>query len=354
MHRGVHSLSQRATDAYEAARAKVRAFLGAGSADEIVFVRGATEGINLVARTFARVRVGAGDEVLITAMEHHSNIVPWQMLCEERGAALKVAPIDDSGALIVEEFERLLGPRTRIAAVAHMSNALGTINPVRRMIQAAHARGVPVIVDGAQAAAHLPVDVTGLDCDFYVFSGHKVYGPTGIGALYGKAEHLAAMPPFQGGGDMILDVSFEKTTYNKPPFKFEAGTPNVSGAVGLGAAIDYVARWDRAAISRHEESLTRYTIQALAAIDGLRFIGCAPERTSVISFVVEGIHPHDIGTVLDLEGIAIRTGHHCAQPIMGRFGVPATARVSLAMYNTREEIDALAAALQGAVRMFGR
>jgi cysteine desulfurase/selenocysteine lyase len=354
VHRGVHWLSQQATERYEAARASVQTFLGARSPEEIVFVRGATEGINLVAQTYGRARVGPGDEVLITAMEHHSNIVPWQMLCEERGAMLRVAPINDSGELAVNEFARLLSPKTRLAAITHMSNALGTINPVAQLVETAHARGVPVLVDGAQAAAHLSVDVSALDCDFYVFSGHKVYGPTGIGALYGKAAHLAAMPPYQGGGDMILDVSFERTIYNKAPFKFEAGTPHISGAIGLAAAIDYIGRWGKNAIAEHETALTRYALEKLAGIDGLRFIGTARERTSVVSFVLEGIHPHDIGTVLDQEGIAIRTGHHCAQPIMSRFGVPATARASLAMYNTRDEIDALAAALRAVVRMFNR
>jgi len=354
VHRGVHWLSLRATEVYEGARVKAQRFLNAPSANEIVFVRGATEGINLVARTFARSRLEAGDEILITEMEHHSNIVPWQMLCAERGASLRIAPITAEGELDLAEFEKLLGPRTRLAAVTHMSNALGTINPVERIVEAAHAGGVPVLVDGAQAAAHRPVDVTALGCDFYVFSSHKVYGPSGMGVLYGRAEHLEAMPPYQGGGDMILNVTFEKTTYNKPPYKFEAGTPHLAGAAGLGAALDFVERWGMEAIAAHEADLTRYALESLAGVEGLRFVGTARERGSVVSFVLEGIHPHDVGTVLDREGIAIRTGHHCAQPVMQRFGVPATARASLAAYNTREEIDVLAGALRAVVKMFGR
>ena len=352
VHRGVHFLSERATEAYEGARERVRKFLHARDASEIVFVRGTTEAINLVAFTFGRQRVGAGDEVLITAMEHHSNIVPWQMLCQDRGAKLVVAPIDDRGVLLLDELERRIGPRTRLLAVTHVSNALGTVNPVKRIVELAHAHGVPVVVDGAQGAPHVPADVQDLGCDFYAFSGHKIYGPTGIGVLYGKAEHLEAMPPWQGGGDMILSVSFEKTVYNRPPYKFEAGTPNMAGAVGLGAALDYLEALPRDAAWRHEDELLAYGTGALAEVAGLRIVGTAPDKAAVLSFVMDDVHPHDIGTVLDREGVAIRTGHHCAQPVMQRFGIPATARASLGIYNTRAEIDALAAALQKVRRMF--
>ena len=341
IHRGVHYLSQHATQQYEASRETVRRFLNAADASEIVFVRGATEGINLVAQTLGRSRVRAGDEVLITAMEHHSNIVPWQILCGEKGARLRVAPINDAGELILDEFTHLLGPRTKIVAVPHVSNALGTINPLHRMVELAHGHNAAVVVDGAQAVPHLPVNVRGLDCDFYVFSGHKVYGPTGIGVLYGKAALLDAMPPYQGGGDMIRSVTFEKTTYNKIPYKFEAGTPDISGVIGLGAAINYVNEVGLDRIEIHEQDLLRYATESLSAISGVRLIGTAKEKASVLSFVMDGIHPHDIGTILDEEGIAIRTGHHCAQPVMDRFGVPATARASLGLYNTREEIDSL-------------
>jgi cysteine desulfurase / selenocysteine lyase len=341
IHRGVHWLSEQSTKAYENARKTVQRFVNARECREIIFVRGTTEGINLVAQTYGRRHVGAGDEVLITAMEHHSNIVPWQMLCEEKGAKLRVAPIDDRGELIVEDFERLLGDRTRIVALSHVSNSLGTINPIRRVIEMAHRRGIPVLVDGAQAAPHMAVDVVDLDCDFYAFSSHKVYGPTGVGVLYGKAAHLEAMPPYQGGGDMISSVTFEKTTYNVLPYKFEAGTPNIAGVIGLGAAIDYVERIGLARIAAHEADLLEYATERLSSVDGLRIIGTAREKAAVISFVLEGIHPHDVGTVLDQEGIAVRTGHHCAQPVMDRFGVPATARASFSFYNTREEVDAL-------------
>jgi len=341
VHRAVHLLSERATADYEASRTKVRRFLNAAEDREIVFVRGATEGVNLVAQSYGRRHVGAGDEVVITAMEHHSNIVPWQMLCEERGARLRVAPINDDGELLVEEYESLLGERTQLVAIAHVSNALGTVNPVRRLVEMAHRRGVPVLVDGAQAVPHLPVDVRELDCDFYVFSGHKLYGPTGIGVLYGKAQLLDAMPPYQGGGDMIRSVTFEKTTYNDLPYKFEAGTPHIAGAIGLGAAIDYVTSVGLEAVAEHEHELLACATDALSAVPGLRLIGTAREKAGVISFVLEDVHPHDVGTVLDREGVAVRAGHHCAQPVMQRFGVPATTRASFGMYNTRDEIDAL-------------
>ena len=345
VHRGVHTLSQRATDAYEKARARVARFLGAASEREIVFVRGTTEGINLVAQTYGRRRVSAGDEVLITEMEHHSNIVPWQMLCEERGANLRVAPIDDHGQVIPEEFHRRLSERTRIAAFVHVSNALGTINPVREMAAAARAAGAVVLMDGAQAAPHLRLDVQELGCDFYVFSSHKAYGPTGVGALYGRLELLEEMPPYQGGGEMIRSVTFEKTEYAPPPAKFEAGTPDIVGAIGLAAALDYLDGLDRNAVEQHEDDLLRYGTEALGRIPGVRLIGTARRKAAVLSFVVEGVHAHDVGTILDLEGIAVRVGHHCAQPVMQHFRVPATARASLALYNRREEIDRLAAAL---------
>ena len=343
VHRGVHTLSQRSTEAYEGARARVARFLGATEAREIVFVRGATEGINLVAQTLGRQRLGPGDEVLITEMEHHSNIVPWQMLCEQRGANLRVAPIDDRGEVIPEEFQRLLGERTRIAAFVHVSNALGTINPVREMTAAAQAAGAVVLVDGAQAVPHFEVDVRELGCDFYVFSSHKTYGPTGVGALYGRLELLEQMPPYQGGGEMIRSVTFEKTEYAPPPARFEAGTPDIVGAIGLAAALDYLDDLDRAAVQRHEEDLLSYATEALSRVPGVRLIGTAAEKAAVVSFVVDGVHAHDVGTILDLEGIAVRVGHHCAQPVMHHFGVPATARASLALYNRRDEIDRLAA-----------
>jgi len=353
IHRGVHTLSMRATEDYEGARARVARFIGAAEPREVIFVRGATEGINLVANTFARRRIGAGDEILITTMEHHSNIVPWQMLCEAQGARLRVAPINDDGELDLDEFEKCLNDRTRLVSVVHVSNSLGTINPVRELIAMAHARGVPVVVDGAQAVQHLPVDVRALDCDFYVFSGHKIYGPTGIGVLYGKAALLEAMPPWQGGGDMISSVTFEKTTYNVIPHKFEAGTPHIAGGIGLGAAIAYLEALGLPDVAAHENDLLGYATDAVAEIPGVRLIGTAREKASVLSFVLGEIHPHDIGTVLDQEGIAVRTGHHCTQPLMKRFGVPATARASFAFYNTREEVDALVAGLHKVQEVLG-
>jgi cysteine desulfurase/selenocysteine lyase len=348
IHRGVHELSERATHKYEEVRRKVQRLLNARETHEIVFLRGTTEALNLVANTFGRKILKPGDEVVITAMEHHSNIVPWQILRDEKEIVLKVAPISDAGELIWEEFEKLLGPRTRLVSVAHVSNVLGTINPLQRIVQAAHARDIPVLVDGAQAAPHIPIDVQALDCDFYTFSSHKVFGPTGVGALYGKTRWLEALPPYQGGGDMIRSVSFERTIYNALPYKFEAGTPNIGATMGLGAAIDYVHQIGLENIGRHEHNLLVYGTERLSAISGLRIIGTAREKASVISFVVDGIHPHDIGTILDHEGVAIRTGHHCAEPLMHRFGVPATARASLAFYNTREEIDRLVAAVEKA------
>jgi cysteine desulfurase/selenocysteine lyase len=352
IHRGVHLLSVEATDAYEAAREKARAFVNAAEAREIIFVRGTTEGINLVAQTYGRQRVGEGDEVVITALEHHSNIVPWQLLCEEKKARLKVIPIDRTGAVRVEELEALLTPRTRIVSVAHVSNALGTLVPVRRIVEIAHSRGVPVLVDGAQAVPRLAVDVRSIGCDFYAFSSHKMYGSTGVGVLYARADLLEEMPPYQGGGDMISSVTFEKSTWNVLPYKFEAGTPNIAGAIGLGTAVDYLSAIGIDRVTAHEEDLLAYATRTLSAIPGLTIIGTAPEKIGVLSFVLEGIHPHDVGTVLDQEGIAIRTGHHCAQPVMEFFGVPATARASLALYNTRDEIDALAEGIQKVLRMF--
>jgi len=353
IHRGVHELSERATKCYEDARAKMQQFLNARESREIIFVRGTTEAINLVSNTFGRKQVGAGDEILITAMEHHSNIVPWQMLCEEKGARLRVAPVNDRGEIIFDEFEKLLGPRTRLLALAHVSNVLGTINPVRRMIEAAHRRNVPVLVDGAQAAPHVKIDVQALDCEFYAFSGHKLYGPTGVGVLYGKAGLLDAMPPYQGGGDMIRSVTFEKTLYNNLPYKFEAGTPNIAGAIGLAAAVDYVNELGLENIAAYEDELLAYGTRVLAEIPGLRIIGTAQEKASVISFVIEGLHPHDVGTVLDQEGIAVRTGHHCAQPLMERFKIPATTRASLAFYNTEREIDALVGGIRKVKELLG-
>ena len=352
IHRGVHLLSVEATDAYEAAREKARAFVNAAEAREIIFVRGTTEGINLVAQTYGRQRVGEGDEVVITALEHHSNIVPWQLLCEEKKARLKVIPIDRTGAVQVEELERLLTPRTRIVSVAHVSNALGTLVPIRRIVEIAHSRGVPVLVDGAQAVPRLAVDVRSIGCDFYAFSSHKMYGSTGVGVLYARAELLEEMPPYQGGGDMISSVTFEKSTWNVLPYKFEAGTPNIAGAIGLGTAVDYLSAIGIDRVTAHEEDLLAYATRALSAMPGLTIIGTAPEKIGVLSFVLEGVHPHDVGTVLDQEGIAIRTGHHCAQPVMEFFGVPATARASLALYNTRDEIDALAEGIRKVLRMF--
>ena len=352
IHRGVHWLSVHATDAYDAAREKARRFLNASLASEIVFVRGTTEAINLVAQTYGRSRVGAGDAVLITGLEHHSNIVPWQMLCAEKGARLDVAPIDDAGDVDLDALERLLTPRTRIVSVAHLSNALGTVVPVRRIAELAHARGIPVLVDGAQSAPRMPVDVQELGCDFYALSSHKLYGPTGVGVLYGRAELLDAMPPYQGGGDMIRSVTFEKTTYAAPPHKFEAGTPNIAGGIAFGAALDYVTAIGLDRIAAHERDLLDDATEKLSAIEGLRIVGTAKEKAGVLSFVLEGVHPHDIGTVLDREGIAIRTGHHCAQPVMDRYGLPATARASFGLYNTRGEVDALVAAIHKVIGMF--
>jgi cysteine desulfurase/selenocysteine lyase len=353
VHRGVHLLSERATEDYEAARGKVQRFLNAAESREIIFVRGTTEAINLVAQTFGRQRVGPGDEIVISAMEHHSNIVPWQMLCEEKQARLRVVPINDAGEILLEEYAGMLGPRTRLVSVVHVSNALGTVNPVRQIIDLAHRRNIPVLVDGAQAVAHQVVDVRALDCDFYAFSGHKVYGPTGIGVLYGKAGLLEAMPPYQGGGDMISSVTFAKTTYNVLPYKFEAGTPHVAGVVGLGAALDYLSGIGRDAVGAYEQELLDYATTALAGVAGVRLIGTARQRAGAASFVLAGVHPHDLGTILDQEGLAIRTGHHCAQPVMERFGVPATARASLALYNTREEIDALVDGIDKVKEVFG-
>jgi cysteine desulfurase/selenocysteine lyase len=352
IHRGVHYLSQIATEAFENARETVRAFVNAADTKEIIFTRGTTEAINLVAQTYGRVHVGAGDEVLITAMEHHSDIVPWQMLCEEKGAKLRVAPMNDEGELLLEDFEKLLGKRTKIVAVSHVSNALGTINPLKQMIALAHAKGIPVVVDGAQAVPHLKVDVQDLDADFYAFSGHKMYGPTGIGVLYGKAALLDAMPPYQGGGDMISSVTFEKTIYNKLPHKFEAGTPDMAGVAGLKAAIEYMNAIGIAKIAAHEHDLLDYATEVVGSLPGVRLIGTAREKASVLSFVLDEVHPHDIGTILDQEGIAVRTGHHCAQPVMERFGIPATVRASFAVYNTRAEVDALARGIRKVHEVF--
>jgi cysteine desulfurase / selenocysteine lyase len=352
IHRGVHYLSEHATEEHEAARATAQSFINAAHAHEIIFVRGTTEGINLVAQTYGRANVRAGDEVLITAMEHHSNIVPWQILCEEKGAKLRVVPINDAGELLLDEFAKLLSPRSKIVALTHVSNALGTINPIKRIVEMAHGHNVPVLVDGAQAVPHLAVDVQDLGVDFYVFSGHKVYGPTGIGILYGKTALLEAMPPYQGGGDMISSVTFEKTLYNKLPFKFEAGTPHVAGAIGLAAALDYVNSLGITTVGAYEHEVLDYATKTVGDLSGVRLVGTAKNKTGVLSFTLEGIHPHDIGTILDQEGIAIRTGHHCAQPIMQRYGIPATARASFAMYNTKQEVDALAAGIQKVREVF--
>jgi len=352
IHRGVHELSQRSTAAYEEARGKARRFINAKYRNEMVFVRGTTEAVNLVSSSWGRKNVKEGDEIVISALEHHSNIVPWQMLCEEKDAKLRVIPMNDRGELLMEEYEKLLTPRTRMVAFAHVSNALGTINPVKQMIEMAHAAGALTLIDGAQAAPHMKVDVQALDADFYAFSGHKMCGPTGIGFLYGKAKLLDAMPPYQGGGDMIRTVTFEKTTYNELPYKFEAGTPNIAGGIGMGAAFDYINNIGLDKIAAYEHELLEYGTEALSRIPGLRLIGTAREKAAVLSFVIEGIHPHDIGTVLDRQGIAVRTGHHCAQPVMDRFKVPATTRASLAFYNTAREIDALAAGLEKVKEIF--
>jgi len=353
VHRGVHFLSEQATQAFEGARAKVARFLNASNAREVIFVRGATEGINLVAQSYGRTFIKAGDEILISAMEHHSNIVPWQMLCEQIGARLRVIPFNYDGELFLDEYERLLNEWTKLVAVVHVSNALGTINPIKQIIEMAHRRGIPVLVDGAQAVPHMRVDVQDLDCDFYAFSGHKLFGPTGIGVLYGKADLLEAMPPYQGGGDMISAVTFEKTHYNTLPYKFEAGTPDIAGVIGLGVAIDYLSEIGLDAITAYEHELLAYATDALSTIKGVRIIGTAREKAGVLSFVLDGIHAHDIGTILDHEGIAIRAGHHCAMPVMQRFGVPATARASLAFYNTKEEVDALIRAIHKVIEVFG-
>jgi cysteine desulfurase / selenocysteine lyase len=353
IHRGVHTLSERATEDYEKVRASAKKFLNASDVKEIIFVRGTTEAINLVAQTYGRKNVGAGDEVLITAMEHHSNIVPWQLLCEEKGARLRVAPINDRGELLLEEFEKLLGPKTKIVAVAQLSNALGTINPVAEIVRMAHARNIPVLVDGAQAAPRMQVDVQALDCDFYALSGHKLYGPTGIGTLYGKAKLLEAMPPYQGGGDMIASVTFDKTVYNRLPYKFEAGTPNIADTIGLGAAFEYLTALGLEQIEQHEADLLAYATKSIEAIPGVHVVGTAKEKAGVLSFVMDDIHPHDIGTILDTEGIAVRTGHHCAQPVMQRFNIPATARASFGLYNAREEVDALVKGIRKVQEVLG-
>ncbi len=352
VHRAVHSLSEIATAEYEGARRKIMRFINAPDEREIIFTRGATEAINLVMHGYGRAFIGAGDEIVISAMEHHSNIVPWQMLCQEKSAVLRVIPMNDAGELLIDDYEKLLNERTKFVALTHVSNALGTINPVREMIEAAHKWNVPVLLDGAQAAPHIPVDVQALDCDFYVFSGHKMCGPTGIGILYGKAALLEKMQPYQGGGDMILSVTFEHTTYNTIPYKFEAGTPPIAAAIGLGAAVDYLTELGLERIAAYEEELLNYATAELNAIDGVRIIGTAKNKAAVLSFEVDGIHPHDVGTILDQEGIAIRAGHHCAQPVMQRFGVPATARASFAFYNTLAEVDALAAGIRNVQRMF--
>jgi cysteine desulfurase/selenocysteine lyase len=352
IHRGVHALSEEATQAYEEAREKLAELIGAPETRELVFVRGTTEGINLVSQAFLRPRLQAGDEILITHLEHHSNIVPWQLLCEQTGAVLRVAPIDDRGEVEVEAFERLLGPRTRMVAVGHVSNALGTINPVRRLIELAKQQGAAVLLDGAQAVPHLAVNVADLGCDFYAFSGHKMYGPMGVGGLWARREILEEMGPYQAGGEMILSVSFERTTYNRVPHKFEAGTPNIAGAIGLGATVDYLRSIDLAAAWAHEDSLLDYATERLREVPGTRIIGTAREKAGVLSFTLEGVHPHDVGTVLDQDGIAVRTGHHCAQPVMQHFGIAATTRASFAMYNTREEVDRLIAGLHRVNEIF--
>lgn len=352
VHRGVHTLSQLATDDYESARSKVRKFINAAEDHELIYVRGTTEGINLVAQTFGRQNIGQGDEIIISCLEHHSNIVPWQILCEEKGAQLKIVPIADSGELLIDEYEKLLSPRTKLVSIVHQSNALGTINPMEAIIELAHSRGVPVLVDGAQSVPHMAIDVQQMGCDFFAFSAHKLFGPTGIGILYGKSEYLNAMPPYQAGGEMIRSVSFEKTTYNVLPHKFEAGTPNIAGAIGLGAAIDYLNDLGMEKINSYEKELLDYGTDCLSRIDGLRIIGTAKEKGGILSFVLGDIHPHDIGTILDTEGIAIRTGHHCAQPVMQRFGIPATARASLAFYNTKAEIDSLVEGIDRVLEVF--
>ncbi|HEX4561436.1 MAG TPA: cysteine desulfurase [Gemmatimonadales bacterium] len=353
VHRGVYALSESATAAYEGTRSRVARFINAREDREIIYVRGTTEAINLVASSFGRLKVKAGDEILVSAMEHHSNIVPWQILAEQTSALLKIVPMNDRGELLMEEYQKLLTPKARIVAVAHISNSLGTINPIKEMVERAHAMGVPVLVDGAQGAPHLVVDVQDLDCDFYTVSGHKMFGPTGVGVLYGKAGHLEAMPPYQGGGDMIRSVTFAKTTYAPIPAKFEAGTPDIGGVVGLGAAVDYLGTLDRRAALAQEQDLLEYATKQLGTVSGLRIVGTAAHKASVISFVLDGIHAHDVGTIVDQAGVAIRTGHHCTQPVMEFFHVPATARASFAFYNTREEVDVLVEALKGVRKVFG-
>ena len=352
INRAVHYLSGTATAEYEAARRKVQAFINAKEEREVIFTTGTTDAINLVAHGYGRKFIGAGDEIVLTTLEHHSNIVPWQILAAQIGAKLRVVPLNDRGEILFEEFQKLLNPKTKLVAVTQMSNALGTINPVKQIIRAAHGAGAVVLVDGAQAVAHAPVDVRDLDCDFYVFSGHKLFGPTGIGVLYGKAEHLEKMPPYQGGGDMISAVTFEKTTYNKLPYKFEAGTPHIAGVIGLGRAVEYVTGIGLERIARYEKELLDYGTEALLALPGLRLIGTAKEKAAILSFVLKDVHAHDIGTILDQEGVAIRAGHHCAMPVMERFGVPATARASLAFYNTKKEIDGLVRALHKVRKVF--
>tara|TARA_B100001765_G_scaffold39848_1_gene22531 strand:- start:527 stop:1762 length:1236 start_codon:yes stop_codon:yes gene_type:complete len=352
VHRGVHTLSQRATEDYDSGRSKVRQFLNAASDEEIIFVKGTTDGINLVAHSYARHHLGEGDEIIISTMEHHSNIIPWQVLCQEKGAHLRVIPISDAGELLMDEYESLLSSRTKLVAITHVSNVLGTVNPIKQIVEMAHSQGVPVLVDGAQATPHMPVDVQKLGCDFYVFSGHKIYGPTGIGVLYGKAELLEAMPPYQLGSDMIKSVTFERTVYNDLPYKFEAGTPNIAGVIGMGAAIDYLTEIGMDRIDNYEHGLLEYGTECLSGIDGVKIVGNAPGKASVLSFVMDCAHPHDIGTILDTEGVAIRTGHHCAQPLMNRYGVPATARASLSFYNTRDEVDLLVKAIDRVIEVF--
>jgi cysteine desulfurase/selenocysteine lyase len=354
VHRGVHALSERATASFNGAREAVKRFVNAASPREIVFVRGATEAINLVAQSYAQGHLGPGDEVVLTELEHHANIVPWQLVCQQTGARLRVAPISDDGEVRIEEYLKLLGPRVRMVAVSHVSNALGTVNPVRAMIEAAHAKGIPVLVDGAQAAPHIHIDVQALDCDFYAFSGHKVYGPTGIGVLYGRLGLLERMPPYQGGGEMIRRVTFAATEYAAPPLKFEAGTPNIAGAIGLGAALEYVGTLGLEAIAAHEHFLLERASEALKEIPGVRLIGTAREKASLVSFVMDGVHPHDIGTILDHQGVAVRTGHHCAMPVMDHYRVPATARASFGLYNTEAEVDALVSGLRRVREIFGR
>jgi cysteine desulfurase/selenocysteine lyase len=352
IHRGVHLLSEKATAAYEGVRRRTRQFLNAASEKEIIFVRGTTEAINLVAGSFGRANVQADDEVLITGMEHHSNIVPWQMLCEANGARLTVVPLTDEGEISVEEYTRLLGSRTKLVALSHISNALGTVNPVKEMIRIAHDRGIPVLVDGAQAVAHQRVDVQDLDCDFYALSGHKMYGPTGFGVLYGKERLLSAMPPYQGGGDMIRSVTFEKTIFNELPHKFEAGTPNIADGIGFGATLEFLESLDWNAVVQHEYELLTYATEVISSIPGVRIIGTARKKAGVLSFIMDDVHPHDIGTILDQEGIAVRTGHHCAQPVMDRFRVPATVRASFALYNTKAEVDELAQGIHKVIEVF--